>query len=1223
MQNKEIKPTKRGRKPGLALPPNNPFANLVRTFQKECSPPIINNKQLADKADLHESTITRMLNGERRSRGNVLALIKGLLDAGSRISLQNANALLAAARHDELNPSDKQEELLLQRLKNKPSYSESELGWRDAPAVDDFQGRKEEIQLLMKWLVEDHCRLVFLLGEGGKGKSYLASKVKKEVDAHFKKRVWHSLENAPYLNKALIECIHKISNGSNPGDIEKNDTYTNMTILIENLYKYRCLLILDNAETIFDKHALAGTYKAGYEDYAQLFNRLGRAGFNSAVIITSRQKPSELVAMESSKGSVRSLFLADLSLEDCEQIIIDKLGLTAAYFSKYKDRWQTIIENCSYNPQILRMFVGTLAESAGASFFEPPENPPIVIGEVKKYLNEAFTKLSNLEILIMLWLAVERKPITLDELRNNLIEPGLYPSQKFDEILRSLLRRSFIYKVESKAFTQQQVVMEFVTDYIIDNVCEEIISGKINWLNLIPVLKTQTEDYVRQYQIQVLVLPIFEQLLKLYKHPSKIKKRVENLLEKLREEYSDEQSYVAGTLLNLLLQNSVSVDYLDFSDLFVNQGYLRALSARHVNFTGTTFNNTVFSDTFGRVLSLAFSPDGRYLAASLAYNGLYVWEFKNADYKTSELVLSTKDNAGWMLSLAFNESSNLLVTGNEEGQTTVWEIPSGKIYDQRKSSNGELWSASFHPTQKVVATGSDNGIVEIWNLTTGEIINIDHCKDGLIRSVVFSPDGNMLASCGKDNCVKLWELKTGRPIKTLSGHTDWVRALAFSKDGRYIVSAGNDNRIIMWGVESGEPLQEFPAFPSGGVISLAFDSAVQLLAAAGESNIIKLFSLEGSETYVNLKGHTGWVNSVVFSPEGSFLASGSDDQSIIIWDNQSGKAVSTIRGFSTYIRAVCFNPNDDNLLAAGDGNNVCIWDINAGEVVREFKNHTSWVRDLAFSSDASFLVSVSEDGTAQVFNFATDTNLTIEGNSGKLVAVSLSSDNTQIALGGENRVIPIINAQTGIPVKTIEGFHDWVISVAFSKNGDFFAAVKHNNNLCAVWNTSNWQIVNTLSDPKNPTLRGVVAIHPTRSVVAVACDDSSIRLWNFETDEVKVIENAHPGWIRTICFHPSGDLLFSAELGTEIKVWDVTSATLVSTLSDTHDDDIWYIAVNSSGTLLASSSRDGSIKIWDTQTLEHVKTLRKARLYEGTNIKDTKGLSDVQKAKLKLLGAID
>src|SRR5207237_6109930 len=125
-----------------------------------------------------------------------------------------------------------------------PSYQD----WGEAPDVSKFYGRTEELKQLKKGIVDERCRLVALLAQGGIGKTALYVKLAQEIQTEFKYVMWRSLRESPPLEKLLTDLIKFLSNQQ---EIELPDTVGEKIMrLIHYLRSSRCLVVLDNAELI-------------------------------------------------------------------------------------------------------------------------------------------------------------------------------------------------------------------------------------------------------------------------------------------------------------------------------------------------------------------------------------------------------------------------------------------------------------------------------------------------------------------------------------------------------------------------------------------------------------------------------------------------------------------------------------------------------------------------------------------------------------------------------------------------------------------------------------------------------------------------------------------------------------------------------------------------------------------------------------------------------------
>ncbi|HEY9658769.1 MAG TPA: NB-ARC domain-containing protein, partial [Allocoleopsis sp.] len=192
--------------------------------------------------------------------------------------------------------------------------------WGEASDVGVFYGRQSELDLLLQWMAA-RCRLIGVFGVGGIGKTHLSIKLAQQV-MDFDGVVWRSLRNAPPLTELLADLLHTITRS--PQLTIPNATEVRLTLLLEQLRSMRCLLVLDNAETLLKGEEYSGQYREGYEDYGQFFKRIGEIHHASCLLLTSREKPKVFGVMEGDTLPVRSLHLKGLSPEDAQQIICAK-----------------------------------------------------------------------------------------------------------------------------------------------------------------------------------------------------------------------------------------------------------------------------------------------------------------------------------------------------------------------------------------------------------------------------------------------------------------------------------------------------------------------------------------------------------------------------------------------------------------------------------------------------------------------------------------------------------------------------------------------------------------------------------------------------------------------------------------------------------------------------------------------------------------------------------
>jgi WD40 repeat protein/transcriptional regulator with XRE-family HTH domain len=1156
----------------------------------------MSKKDLAYKANLTPSYISQLTRGERTTPSEevVNSLSEALnLDKESRLSL------LKAAGYSSTSSSD------LSIFSSKRVSRREDLG--ETPSAQVFHGRQDELATLQKWIREQNCQIALIQGIGGIGKTALTAAFTNQVKDQFEFVFWRSLINAPPLENILRPCIQLISNQSRVDLPESVDDQ--ITLLIEYLNQYRCLLILDNAEIILKAEQQVGQYRDSYSDYGKFIQRIGTTQHQSCLILTSREKPRDIAHMEGQKSSVRTLHLSGVGLLEGREILKDK-GLTGSDRS-----WAALINSYSGNPLALKLvseFVQDVFNGDIDSFLNEEE---IMFSDINNLVNEQFHRLSVPEREILYWLVIEREPVTLENLRENLT-PQLTKGI-FIESIASLRRRSMIETRDPALFTLQPVIMEYVTSDLVRRAWKEFdreLDADSNnvWLDF-SFIKAQTKDYVRDSQERLILAPIAAHLITAHGKAG-IEQKLKNALSALRQLYHQPRSYFAGNVLNLLIYLQSDLRSYDFSNLMIRQAYLQNAYLPEVNFFQANFAASVFTNTFGNILSLAFSSTEDKLAAGTATGRICIY---NA--LTGNLLFNCDGHTDGVWSVSFNASGDIIASCSDDGTIRFWDASTGECFKTLRGHADRVRSIDFDVTGNILASGSDDGTIRLWNIRTGDCLNTLQGHTDRVWAVVFSPEGNKLASGSTDQTIRLWDVTSGSCFRLLEGHTDWIRSLVFSPNGHTLVSGSDDGTLRLWDVTIGNCIKVLQGH-TNRVWCVAFSPDGSTIASGSEDSFIRLWDLNTGHCFRVQQGHTQGVRSVSFNFDGSMLASGGDDQTIRLWDLNTGHCLRSLQGYTNRLWSVKFSRDGHQLVSCGEDQIIRLWDISLSQCFKTLPTRNQGVRDIDFSSDGSMLASGGEDHSIRLWDVTSGDCLKILlGHTNWLRTVAFSPDGSMLASGGEDHSIRLWDVTSGDCLKILSGHTNWLRTVAFHPQGNILASGGDDQTI-RLWDVSGGNCSSILKGHAKRVRS--VAFHPQGNVLASGGEDNDIYLWDMNTNQHFKTLSSHTNWVLSIAFSPDGAVLASGSDDQTIRLWDVNTGTCVKVLQG-HSRRIRRVDFHPEGSMLASCSDDGTIKLWNVQTGDCLKTLIGERPYEHMNISNVRGLSLAQKDMLVMLGAIE
>lgn len=333
----------------------------------------------------------------------------------------------------------------------------------------------------------------------------------------------------------------------------------------------------------------------------------------------------------------------------------------------------------------------------------------------------------------------------------------------------------------------------------------------------------------------------------------------------------------------------------------------------------------IFTGHSGEVYSVACSPtDATLVATGGGDDKGFFWRINRGDWASE--IQGHKDSVS---SLAFSTEGQLLASGGFDGLVQIWDTSSGNLKCTLEGPGGGVEWVSWHPRGHIVLAGSEDSTVWMWNADRAAYLNMFSGHGSSVACGDFTPDGKTICTGSDDATLRIWNPKTGENIHVIRGHpyhTEGLTCLTISADSTLALTGSKDGSVHMVNIITGK------------VVS-------------------------------SLVSHTDSIECIGFSRSSPWAATGSMDQKLIIWDlqhssprstcdHEDGVTCLTWLGTSKYIVTGCV-----------DGK-VRVWDSLSGDCVRTFRGHTEAIQAISVSAHQDFLVSVSLDGTARVFEIA-------------------------------------------------------------------------------------------------------------------------------------------------------------------------------------------------------------------------------------------------------------
>lgn len=1091
----------------------------------------------------------------------------------------------------------------------QPQISPQRINWGEAIDVRSFYGRTSEQETLTQWIIGDQCRLVGIFAFGGMGKTALSVKITQAIEAEFEVVTWQSLRDTPPLGELLPPLLRFLANDPN-FDIPESPI-SQISALIKLLQERRSLIVFDNFDSLFATEKSAGSFRDGYQLYGELLTRLGEINHQSCVLITSREEPLEFAALAGENRPVRRLKLEGLNY-DAGQQLLQHQGIQLTF-----DNAQKIVDSYQGNPLALKISATAIQELFKNNIDDFLSENITVLSGISHFIDQQIKRLSILEQAILFWLAIEREPIPFSEL-SHLLFPSV-TSPNLIATVESLQRRSLV-ESSQMGFTLQPVVMEFMTEYLIQTITTEISSGKLAILRSHALIKATSKDYIRETQIRLILTPIIDSLLTIFDNQLNLKKVLNQLIKFLQQDYRSESNYGAGNIVNLLRQLKIDFTGYDFSGLTLRQAYLLDTNLYQVNLSHGELRECVLAETFGGITDVAFSQDGSLLATSDTLGDLQIW-----DSRHFQKIACCRGHVHWVWSVCFNHDGTRLISGGQDQTVRIWDAMTGHCLQVLQGHQGIVTSVILSPDGELIASSSQDQTVKLWSLKTGELLKTFGGHQGCVWSVRFTLDGRSLISGSEDRTIRRWDVVTGNCEGVFAGHGHWIWGLAVHPDGQTFASSSFDRTIKLWDLATGACLQTLRGHTQP-VTAIAFAPDGQTLASGSYDQTVRLWQINIEKCIGVLKKHTSLVWSVAFDPNGERLASGGDDHGTCIWQLGARRCTKILKGHSNCIYSIALSPDRRGLASAHESQVINVWQQPDGseqfKLVQTLREHRGRILSVVFSPDGEYLISGSCDHTVKIWQISTGKCIqTLNGHLSWIWCVAISPDGNIIASGSYDHTIKLWDRETGNCLGTLIGHPSSILAVKFSPDGQYLVSGGYDQ-VIKIWRIETQTCEGTLTAHSNRIWS--VDFRGDGQLLATGGDDCTVKIWDWQKRLCLQTLVGHSSQILSVLFSADGQSLFSASGDNTIKIWDIKTGICLHTLTG-HDNWVSTLQEDGDRQWLLSASNDETIKIWDNSEKNHPhcrQTLRTIRPYEGMKIANIRSLTEAQQVTLLALGAI-
>jgi WD40 repeat protein len=497
------------------------------------------------------------------------------------------------------------------------------------------------------------------------------------------------------------------------------------------------------------------------------------------------------------------------------------------------------------------------------------------------------------------------------------------------------------------------------------------------------------------------------------------------------------------------------------------------------------------------VTTCAFSPDGSFAVSGSHDRTLKLWQVS-----TSSLLHSVHAHESWVRKVVFSDSGRFILSGCD-GELKLWSSEDLSLVRSYPIPDGRLATCGFGRGDRIVVAVFESGLSIVLARESGE--TLAQTQHAALTACAFDGASERLLAGSEDGRLRLYGIRAQTPVIEIEAHQGPITACAFAADQKRMLSVAADG-IRAWNLLTGTRELGLRGHQAA-THDIAVAPGGALAVTASSDMTLRLWDLNaGGEQQAN-QGHSAAIVLLTPGSEDAQLLSVGADGLVLAWDTVTGEHRALQLGSTAPITMAVASRT--RLCLARDDGTVEVVDKASGQATQTWagpavvalaldEERCSFVRaeesSVAISAlcmSAFGLVVAREDGELELWSFAEEAPLHLQGHSAVVDALALSPDGRRLVSGSHDRSLRVWDLEQGRCLATLRSPTAPVIQCLWTPVGTVVSATVTGSII--VWDVETWTVRHEFSAHVEPV--SGLSYLSTGEICSIS-EDRTLKLWD-------------------------------------------------------------------------------------------------------------------------------